>query len=381
MTLSISREEIGNILKHVAIPKELAPEEPMGTSCADILLQGFTVHKKRMSVILSVPSEHAQEPKRIQEYESLRIACEEALRHALDIEEANVILTAHRETGTPASASPPLPKRHGHCPDGKKFKEALTLKNIHSIVAVASGKGGVGKSTVAVNLALGLAALGLRVGILDADIYGPSLPRMMGLTGKPDSDGGKKIVPMEQYGLKCMSIGLLVEEDAPVIWRGPMVQSAFIQLLKDVAWGDLDVLVLDMPPGTGDVQLTLAQRVPLTGAVIVSTPQEVALADVRRSVNMFRRTGIDVLGVVQNMAWFTPPGGIDKFYPFGKEGVRRTAEQLNLELLADIPLEIEIQEGMDIGRPLMGSAPDSPSAQPFKALAETVAKHLKKVGA
>ena len=236
-----------------------------------------------------------------------------------------------------------------------------------SIIAVASGKGGVGKSTVAVNLALGLSALGLKVGLLDADIYGPSVPRLLAIKDKPRSDG-KTLQPIERFGLKAMSIGFLVNEDTPMIWRGPMVMSALTQMLGDVAWAPLDVLVVDMPPGTGDAQLTLAQRVPLKGAIIVSTPQDLALIDARKGLAMFKTTAVPVLGIVENMSTFVCPHCGKESHIFGHGGARETAAQLGVDFLGEIPLVMSIRETSDAGTPIVAKEPgQSRSARVYRA--------------
>ncbi len=236
------------------------------------------------------------------------------------------------------------------------------VPGVKSIIAVASGKGGVGKSTVAVNLALGLAKLGLKTGLLDADIYGPSVPRLLAIREKPRSDG-KKLMPIEKFGLKVMSIGFLVDEDKPMIWRGPMVQSAITQMLGDVEWAPLDVLVVDMPPGTGDAQLTLAQRVPLKGAIIVSTPQDLALIDARKGLAMFRKVAVPVLGIVENMSTFFCPNCGHESHIFGHGGARATARDLGCDFLGEIPLVPSIRETSDAGTPIVVMAPNSAEAR------------------
>ena len=243
------------------------------------------------------------------------------------------------------------------------------IPGIRSIVAVASGKGGVGKSTTATNLALALARLDLRVGMLDADIYGPSQPRMMGISGRPNSPDGKTLQPMENYGVKCMSMGFLVAEDTPMIWRGPMVQSALQQMLRDVDWGELDILVVDMPPGTGDAQLTMSQQVPLAGAVIVSTPQDIALLDAKKGLNMFRRVDVPVLGIIENMSTFVCPNCGHETHVFSHGGAKREADKLGMEFLGEIPLDLEIRETSDSGRPIVVSNPESPHAEAYMAIA------------
>ena len=238
------------------------------------------------------------------------------------------------------------------------------LPEVGAIIAVASGKGGVGKSTTAVNLALALAALGQRTGLLDADIYGPSMRRMLGIEGQPTSSDGTRLDPMEKYGIKAMSMAFLVEEETPIVWRGPMVQSALEQMMRDVAWGPLDVMVVDMPPGTGDTQLTMAQKVPLAGAVIVSTPQDIALIDARKGLNMFRKVDVPVLGLIENMSYFCCPNCGHRTEIFGHGGARREAERLGMDFLGEIPLDIVIRETSDGGRPIVASDPDSEHAAP-----------------
>ncbi|MGA8398379.1 MAG: iron-sulfur cluster carrier protein ApbC, partial [Stellaceae bacterium] len=255
------------------------------------------------------------------------------------------------------------------------------VPGVGAIVAVASGKGGVGKSTVAANLALGLAANGLKVGVLDADIYGPSMPRMLGISGKPTMIDAKTIRPMENYGLKCMSIGFLVAEDTAMIWRGPMVMSALNQMLRDVAWGELDIMVVDLPPGTGDAQLTMAQQVPLAGAVIVSTPQDIALIDARRGLSMFQKVDVPVLGIIENMSYFLCPHCGERSDIFSHGGARREAERLGCDFLGEVPLDLAIRETSDEGRPVTVSDPGSPHAQLFREIAATVWAKVSSEGA
>jgi len=250
------------------------------------------------------------------------------------------------------------------------------VPGVEAIVAVASGKGGVGKSTTSVNLALGLAALGLKVGILDADIYGPSMPRLLGITGRPETVDGKVLKPMEKYGLKVMSIGFLVEEETPMIWRGPMVISALTQMLREVQWGALDVLVVDMPPGTGDAQLTMAQNVPLAGSVIVSTPQDLALIDARKGINMFRKVDVPLLGIVENMSYFIAPDTGARYDIFGHGGARREAERIGVTFLGEVPLTMDVREASDAGTPVVACAPDGAQAQAYRAIAQKVKARL-----
>jgi ATP-binding protein involved in chromosome partitioning len=297
------------------------------------------------------------------------------------ITNATAILTAHKapsptstpsaRQGNPAPQAAP-PQGHAHGPALHAGPKApLLLPEVKAIVAVASGKGGVGKSTVAVNLAVSLAKQGHRTGLLDADIYGPSLPRMLGVHRKPEVRDDK-MIPLQAWGLSCMSIGFLVDEETPMIWRGPMVMGALEQMMGQVSWGPLDVLVVDMPPGTGDAQLTMAQRVSLTGAVIVSTPQDIALLDARRGVKMFEKTRVPVLGLVENMSFFCCPNCGHRTDIFGHGGARAEAARLNIEFLGEIPLLLDIRTASDAGTPIAAKAPDSEAAKAYDVLARTV---------
>ncbi|GAB4239546.1 MAG: Mrp/NBP35 family ATP-binding protein [Kiloniellaceae bacterium] len=306
--------------------------------------------------------------------EPLRKAAEKAVYDLAGVTSVTAVLTAERSApaGQAAPQAGGKPSGQGAAQGSPQGPGGAMIPGIRSIIAVASGKGGVGKSTVTTNLALSLAQQGLKVGVLDADIYGPSQPRMLGISGRPTSPDGKILNPMENYGIKCMSMGFLVAEDTPMIWRGPMVQSALQQMLRDVDWGELDVLVVDMPPGTGDAQLTMAQQVPLTGAVIVSTPQDIALLDARKGLNMFRKVDVPVLGIIENMSVFVCPNCGHESHIFSHGGARREAERLGMEFLGEIPLDIEIRETSDGGRPVVVSKPDAPNAQAFAAIARRV---------
>lgn len=274
------------------------------------------------------------------------------------IQDVQIILTAQKK---------PLPSR----------SEKKEVPGVKHIIVVASGKGGVGKSTTAVNLACALQHMDLQVGLLDGDIYGPSLPRLLGIQEKPTSDDGKLINPLEAHGLKCMSMGFMIAERAPAIWRGPMVQSAIHQMLRQVRWGELDVLVIDLPPGTGDVQLTLTQTTPLSGAVIVSTPQDLALIDARRALEMFVKMEVPVLGLVENMSFFLCPHCDGRSDIFDHGGVHKEATMLNLPLLAQIPLHMEIRETSEKGTPIVVSSPLAEEAKLYAFLASRIFDKIK----
>ena len=312
--------------------------------------------------------------------EPLRQACEQAVRAMPEVLSATVVMTSER--AAPAAPPPPRPHGHNHGPAAQGTPKTtggqgrIDVPGVKYIIAVASGKGGVGKSTTAVNLALGLAANGVSTGLLDADIYGPSMPRMLGVKEKPESADGKMLKPIERFGLKTMSIGYIVAEDTPMIWRGPMVSSALEQMLRDVLWGELDVLVVDMPPGTGDAQLTLAQRVALSGAVIVSTPQDIALIDARKGLAMFRKVAVPVLGIVENMSYFLCPKCGERSEIFGHGGAREEAEKLGVPFLGEIPLHLDIRTTSDNGQPIVASQPESAHAQAYKNIAGRVWKQL-----
>ena len=347
---NLSPDDVLRALKTVVDPDRNKDVVALGS------IQGLAVKDGHVSFALEVAPDEGRTK------EPLRLAAEKAVLALKGARSVTAVLTAHKApNATPARAG--SPERQG--PAGVK-----------AVIAVASGKGGVGKSTVAVNLAVALNRLGRKAGVLDADVYGPSIPRMLGLSGKPTSKDGKRLQPMQAWGLNAISIGSLIDEDQPMIWRGPMVMTALTQLIYDVEWAPLDVLVVDMPPGTGDAQLTLAQRVPLAGAIIVSTPQDIALIDARKGLAMFKKTHVPIFGIVENMSTFVCPSCGHESHIFGHGGARETAVKLGTDFLGEIPLHIAIRETSDGGTPIVAREPESPQAKAFLALAERVAQKL-----
>ncbi len=340
------------------------------------LVSEIIIKEDRVYFSITVPMDRAGE------LEPMRQAAEKAVAELDGVNATTAVLTAEapkgtagRSTGSNGSGAPKL----GNVPGAgtSALSHMPGLPGVKHIVAVASGKGGVGKSTTAVNLALGLQAMGMRVGIFDADIYGPSQPRLLGLTGEHPSatEDQQKLIPLKAFGLAVMSMGFLVEEDLPIVWRGPMVTQALNQMLFDVAWnrdGDLDVLIIDMPPGTGDVQLTMAQQVPMSGAVIVSTPQDLALIDARKGLNMFRKVDVPVIGIIENMSYFIAPDTGKRYDIFGHGGAEREAQKLGLKFLGGVPLHMDIRELSDAGTPVTAVRPDGPEAAVFKDIAVKV---------
>jgi ATP-binding protein involved in chromosome partitioning len=367
----VTEQQILDTLKTVTDPDRQADIASLG------MVSGLVIKDGNVGFAIEV------DPDRGPALEPLRKAAEQAVQALDGVLSVTAVLTAHRET--PARAAGPAPRQSAVDSEpqrpaaGPAAQAAKRLvPGVRAIVAVASGKGGVGKSTTAVNLALALAANGLKVGVLDSDIYGPSMPRMLGIRGKPVVLDNKKLRPMENYGVKCMSMGFLVEEDTPMIWRGPMVMSAIEQMLRDVDWGELDILIADMPPGTGDAQLTMAQRVPLTGAVIVSTPQDIALLDARKGLNMFRKVDVPVLGIIENMSYFTCPHCGERSEIFSHGGAKKVAEELGMEFLGEIPLDMAIRETSDSGQPITVSRPDSEHAETYRKIAARVWEKVSK---
>jgi len=378
---SVTEAQILDALR--AIPAPGADNVRGGDIVARGMVTGLVL--KDGNVGFSIEVDPREGPK----LEPLRKAAEKAVEQLAGVFSVTAVLTAHRGSGPAARA--PQPNNHGHdhkhdhghdhghAHPGQQPRTApgrTPVTGIKHIIAVASGKGGVGKSTTAVNLALALSGLDLKVGLLDADIYGPSIPRLLAITGKPDTTPEKKLNPMQKYGLKVMSMGFVVAEDTPMIWRGPMVMSAITQLLREVDWGQLDVLVCDLPPGTGDAQLTMAQSVPLSGAVIVSTPQDIALIDARKGLNMFRKVDVPVLGIVENMSYFVCPHCNGRTDIFAHGGARLEAERMQTAFLGEIPLDIKIRETSDAGTPIVAQDPDSPHSAAYRAVAEQVWRQL-----
>lgn len=332
------------------------------------LIQGLQVRNGHIAFTVEV------DPERAAHFEPLRKQCEDAVFDMPGVLSVTAVLTAHQEAPTPQKGGAKGGMEggkggmQGEEDTGQQQKK--TISGVRAILAVASGKGGVGKSTTAVNLAMAFARSGLRVGLMDADIYGPSVPKMMGLSGRPDATpDGQKVLPKEAFGVKCMSIGFLVPEDTPMIWRGPMVMSAIQQLLYEVVWGELDILLVDLPPGTGDAQLTMAQHVPITGAVVVSTPQDVALLDVRKGLNMFRKVDVPVFGVIENMSYFLCPSCGHRAEIFGHGGAQETAGDMETDFLGEIPLHLSIREHADAGTPIVMAEPDGEHAKAYQKIA------------
>ncbi|MGO4573859.1 P-loop NTPase [Microvirga sp. 2TAF3] len=356
--MTITREDVLQALSSV-------PVDASGTNLvasgrlSDVLIDNAA------RVMFSIFIEPAEAPR----MEQVRQAAQAAVQKLPGVKGVFATLTAERQASAgPVTPSPAAPRR----PQAAAQSGSQRIPGVRHVIAVASGKGGVGKSTTACNLALGLKALGLKVGLLDADIYGPSMPKLLGIHGKPKLLENRVLEPMEAYGLKVMSIGFLVDEEAAMIWRGPMVMSAITQMLREVAWGELDILVVDMPPGTGDAQLTMAQATPLAGAVIVSTPQDLALIDARRGVSMFKRVEIPILGIVENMATFICPHCGQSSHIFGHGGARMEAERLGVPFLGEVPLNMSIRELSDAGRPVVAVDPDGPHAAIYKNMAQQV---------
>jgi ATP-binding protein involved in chromosome partitioning len=370
--MSVTKEQVLAALAKVAAPNG-APL-PQARVLSDIVV---TDGKVFFSMTVDAAA--------VKQWEAVRKQAEDAVRAISGVQSAMVALTAERAGGAPRQApARPAPGQgrgpgHSHGPGHQHGapRSQPGIPGVASIIAVASGKGGVGKSTTAVNLALGLRDLGLKVGLLDADIYGPSIPKLLAIKEKPKTIGGTRLVPINRYGMNVMSIGFLIDEETPMIWRGPMVMSAITQMLREVEWGKLDVMVVDMPPGTGDAQLTMAQQVPLKGAVIVSTPQDLALIDARRGVAMFKRVNVPVLGVVENMSYFLCPECGTRSDIFGHGGAHHEAERQGVPFLGEVPLHMTIREKSDAGLPVVATEPDGPHAKIYREIASRVLAQIK----
>src|SRR3954451_15400920 len=354
--MAITEKQILDALRTVRDPDKGADIVTLG------MVSGVVVRDGNVGFAIEV------EPERGTRLEPLRKEAEKAVEALPGVLSVTAVLTA--QAPPRGRAAPPPPAAAGGAAGIRTARGAVP--GVGAIVAVASGKGGVGKSTVAANLALGLRTNGLRVGVLDADIYGPSMPRMLGISGRPRSRDGKTLIPMENYGLKCMSMGFLVPEDTPMIWRGPMVMSELQQMLREVEWGELDIMIADVPPGTGDAQLTMAQQVSLAGAVIVSTPQDISLIDARKGLNMFKKVDVPVLGIIENMSFFLCPHCGERSDIYSHGGARREAERLGTDFFGGGPIDPAIRETSDEGRPIVVSQPDSPYSQTFRDIAARV---------
>jgi ATP-binding protein involved in chromosome partitioning len=362
--MALSKEQIVEALARVAAP-DGRPLPQTGALSEIVVTDG--------KVFLSMTVDAAA----VKAWESVRKRAEDAVRAVPGVASVLIALTAERAAGAAARA----PAAPGARPAGAAAPQpAQAPPGVKAIIAVASGKGGVGKSTTAVNLALGLRDLGLKVGVLDADIYGPSMPKLLSIREKPQMLGGTRLKPISRFGLTVMSIGFLIEEETPMIWRGPMVMSALTQMLREVEWGELDVMVVDMPPGTGDAQLTMAQQVPLKGAVIVSTPQDLALIDARRGVAMFKRVNVPILGVVENMSYFLCPHCGERSDIFAHGGARHEAERLGVPFLGEVPLHMAIREKSDAGLPVVATDPDGPHAKIYRDIAAKIRDQLVQAG-
>ena len=357
--MSVSKDDVFAALQRIELPDG-------GTLVSRDMIRALSVEKDSVRFVIEAPS-----PEMARQMTVLRDAAERAMRALPGVRDVSVVLTAHQ--GAPAQKAPqgaaPSLKIGGHpTPQAGPMKPA----GVDRIIAVASGKGGVGKSTVSSNLAVALAKQGRRVGLLDADIYGPSQPRMMGVSGRPSSPDGKIIEPLHAHGVTLMSIGFMIEEGKAVVWRGPMLMGALQQMLGQVNWGKLDVLIVDLPPGTGDVQLTLCQRSELTGALVVSTPQDVALIDARKAIDMFGMLKTPILGLIENMAAFICPTCGTEHHIFGHGGVKAEAERLGVPLLAQLPIDLDTRLAGDAGTPV--AAGEGPMAEAYARLAQGLIK-------
>lgn len=369
--MAVDKTQVLAALRNVASPRGVPLTEAK-------VLSEITASDGKVFFSINVDANEARA------WEEVRAKAEAAVRAIPGVTTAMVALTAERKPGAAATqqhahsqgVKPVAQHRPQGAPADSPMGKQASIPGISSVIAVASGKGGVGKSTTALNLALALRDLGLRVGLLDADIYGPSVPRLTGVREKPTLNDAKKMIPIVRFGLPLMSIGFLVEEETAMVWRGPMVMSAIRQMLWDVAWGELDVLVVDMPPGTGDAQLTLAQQVPLRGVVIVSTPQDLALIDARRGIAMFDKVNVPTLGIIENMSYFQCPECGTRSDIFGHGGARHEAERLKVPFLGEIPLHMAIRTSSDAGTPVVNSEPDGVHAAIYRSIGAEIKRQV-----
>ena len=352
---NINRDLILEALKEIEDPSQSKDIVSLG------LVNSITIKDSNVAVTLEVPVHRGAS------MEPVRKLAQERVLKINGVTSATVVVTAHENKEKTSTFSK----------DKEDKVEKVLESNVKRFVAIGSGKGGVGKSTTSVNLAIALKLEGYSVGLLDADVYGPSQPRMLGVSGRPASVGGDMVAPLQNFGISLMSMGLLVPDDTAMIWRGPMVQSALTQMLNSVAWGDLDVIVIDLPPGTGDIQISLAQQVNLAGAVIVSTPQDIALLDVVKALTMFQKANVPVLGMIENMSYWSCPdcGRVDHI--FGEGGVKAEAKKRNIDLLGEIPISVDVRKSSDAGIPIIISEPESIQSQNYRLIAKSIIKSIK----
>ncbi|SFS19947.1 Mrp/NBP35 family ATP-binding protein [Yoonia litorea] len=352
--MSITREAVLDCLKNISDPAG-------GDIVSSGVMRALNVDAGKVRFVLEIPGNQAAA------YEPVKSQAETTLKALDGVDAVSIVMTGHTQTAAPPDLQPQRPKQTG--PE--------RIPGVDRIIAVASGKGGVGKSTVTSNLACALAQMGLRVGVLDADVYGPSQPRMLGVSGRPASPDGKTILPLRNHGVTLMSIGLMTNDDQAVVWRGPMLMGALQQMMMQVQWGALDVLLVDLPPGTGDVQMTLAQKARVDGAVIVSTPQDVALLDARKGIDMFKQLNVPILGMIENMSTHICSNCGHEEHVFGHGGVAAEAAKLDVPLLAEVPLDLAVRLAADGGAPVTVSNPDGPQAAAFYQIARTLAAGFK----
>ena len=352
---NINEDLILEALKEIEDPSQSKDIVSLG------LINNITIKDSNVAVTLEVPVHRGAS------MEPIRKLAQERVLNIKDVTSATVVVTAHENKEKTSTFET----------DKEDKVEKILESNVKRFVAIGSGKGGVGKSTTSANIAIALKLEGYKVGLLDADVYGPSQPRMLGVSGRPASVGGDMVAPLQNYGISLMSMGLLVPDDTAMIWRGPMVQSALTQMLNSVAWGDLDVIVIDLPPGTGDIQISLAQQVNLAGAIIVSTPQDIALLDVVKALTMFQKANVPVLGMIENMSYWSCPdcGRVDHI--FGEGGVKAEAKKRNIDLLGEIPISVDVRKSSDAGIPIIISEPESIQSQNYRLIAKSIIKSIK----